>query len=63
MRYRLHLLARREERVLRRRMARLLATGAPEPDEPIELAPERVCPRTGELLDRRRVVRRPPTIR
>jgi len=60
-RYRLHLFARREERALARRMERLRG-GAPQQDEPIELASERVCPRTGELLDRRRVVRRPPTI-
>lgn len=60
--YATHLRVRREERTLRRRLARLFARGgAPEPDDPIELASERVCVHSGRLLDRRDAVRRPPT--
>jgi len=60
--YASHLRARREERTLRRRLASLFARGAaPEPDDPIELASERVCVHSGRLLDRRDAVRRPPT--
>jgi len=61
-RYRENLLGRRDERTLRRRLASLFTAGtAPQPDDPIELAPERVCVQSGELLDRRRRVRRHPT--
>jgi hypothetical protein len=61
-RYRQSHLDRREERALRQRWARLLAAGgAPLPDPPIELAPERVCVQTGALLDRRGRVRGHPT--
>jgi hypothetical protein len=64
-RYVLHLRRRADERALRRRLARLFASvgdgAAPEPDDPIELASERVCVHSGRLLDRRRRVRRPPT--
>jgi hypothetical protein len=61
-RYHLILSGRREERALRRRLDRVQhAGGAPQPDEPIELAPERVCLRTGQVLDRRARVRRPRT--
>jgi hypothetical protein len=61
-RYHLFLSGRREERALRHRLDRVRrAGGAPQPDEPIELAPERVCLRTGEVLDRRARVRRPRT--
>jgi hypothetical protein len=61
-RYHLFLSGRREERALRDRLDRVRrAGGAPQPDEPIELAPERVCLRTGEVLDRRVRVRRPRT--
>ena len=57
-----HLRDRREERTLHRRLARLVERGAaPEPDDPIELASERVCVNSGRLLDRRGAVRRPPT--
>jgi hypothetical protein len=54
---------RRDERTLHRRLARLFERGggAPEPDDPIELASERVCVNSGRLLDRRGAVRRPPT--
>ena len=55
IRYRLTLVHRREERELRRRMRRLIEAGfVPVEDEPIELPSERVDPRTGRLLDRRR---------
>ncbi len=61
-RYVFHLRGRRDERTLHRRLARLLAAGGtPEPDDPIELASERVCVQSGRLIDRRASVRRPPT--
>jgi hypothetical protein len=61
-RYVSHLRDRRDERTLHRRLARLFERGgAPEPDDPIELASERVCVNSGRLLDRRGAVRRPPT--
>jgi len=55
-RYRLLIGRRKEERELRLRFSRLVASGlVPVPDEPLELpAPERVDLATGLLFDRRR---------
>ena len=58
-RYRLLLGRRREERELRLRWTRLVASGlVPVADEPLELpAPERIDLATGRLFDRRRRAR------
>ena len=54
-RYRLLLGRRREERELRLRWGRLVASGlVPVADRPLELPPERVDLATGGLFDRRR---------
>jgi hypothetical protein len=59
-RYRLLLGRRREERELRLRFTRLVASGlVPVADEPLDLrAPEKVDLATGRLFDRRRRARR-----
>jgi hypothetical protein len=52
---------RRDEPAARTRRARIAPPGsAPVLDDPIELAPERVCVRTGRLLDRTAPARRTP---
>lgn len=58
-RYRLLLGRRKEERELRVRFSRLVASGlVPVPDQPLALpAPERVDLATGQLFDRRRRTR------
>lgn len=54
-RYRILLGRRREERELRLRWGRLVASGlVPVQDRPLELPPERVDLATGGLFDRRR---------
>jgi hypothetical protein len=60
-RYRLLLGRRREERELRLRWTRLVASGlVPVADQPLELpAPERIDLATGRLFDRRRRTRSP----
>lgn len=57
-RYRILLARRRDERELRARMSRLVASGlVPVADEPLELPTERIDVATGLLLDRRRRAR------
>ncbi len=59
-RYRLLLGRRKEERELRLRWTRLVASGlVPVADEPLELPPERIDLATGRLFDRRRRTRSP----
>lgn len=59
-RYRLILSRRREERELRVRLRRVLASGlVPVLDDPIELPAELIDVSTGRLADRRRRARRP----
>jgi hypothetical protein len=53
-RYRMFLRRRREDRELRARLTRVMASGlVPVADEPLELPTERVDLASGGLLDRR----------